>query len=323
MCKQLASCIASIDSLLDSPTMKEEVGRFLDMAENSPKWMLYSDYCLDDANKPNSVITFVMIPFLNEEKYKELREIIQSSQPKDLKHSKDLSSKYIEYITQQPVFSFSFLINDRKSLFGETHKDQIESVKAIINELKNCFNLWIEKEEDEEKINFYKEEVRKIDNQLKEIFQKDDAKILMDILLITLLGAHYSSAILKSLPNLETFGWFPDRDKTNEANGAIASTIFHITQYNQLKRQYVFCAAKPDSSVVPFYDDENRIADIICGTLADYNFDTGLISKDKFGTSLRELIADNKYIKIYRLHIVDSEGKISEIKISKTPFDSH
>ena len=67
---------------------------------------------------------------------------------------------------------------------------------------------------------------------------------------------------------------------------------------------------------MPFYDDENRIADIICGTLADYNIKENLISKEKFDEVLQGLMADNMYVKIYRFFVDGGLTHMGTIKIS-------
>ena len=65
--------------------IQEVIGAFLIESKESKKWMLYSDYCLDDKNKPNDVITFVLMPFIDEEHYAEMQKTIATLQPADIK----------------------------------------------------------------------------------------------------------------------------------------------------------------------------------------------------------------------------------------------
>ena len=63
----------------------------------------------------------------------------------------------------------------------------------------------------------------------------------------------------------------------------------------------------PDQNVELFYEEFNRMADIIAGTMADYNLRDNVISADKFDTVLTEFIADNPKVLTYRFFI--NEGK--------------
>ena len=69
------ACIELLKQEFEKDEMIAQVQEFLKRASFSPKWMLYSDYCLDDKNKPNDVLSFVLIPFISEEKYHELERL--------------------------------------------------------------------------------------------------------------------------------------------------------------------------------------------------------------------------------------------------------
>lgn len=91
------ACIELIRQEFDKEEMKAQIEDFLKRASFSPKWMLYSDYCLDDKNKPNDVLTFVLIPFINEAKYQELEKKINETQPVDIKHTKNINKEFMSY----------------------------------------------------------------------------------------------------------------------------------------------------------------------------------------------------------------------------------
>ena len=314
-------CFQLLKQEFEKEGMKTLVHDFLKKARYSPKWMLYSDYCLDDKNKPNDVLTFVLIPFISEDKYLELEQRIKETQPVDIKHTNNISEEFMSYIKTQAVFSFSFIVNDRQKLFGANEKEQIKTIEQTLINLKNAYTRWRDNAVNKEQEERYKDYISKINSQLRDIFLKKKVKDQIDVLLITMLAAYYTASILKLLPDLQLFGWFPDRDKTNETCGQMAVPIFNTYQYEFLgANQYQFCAAKPDSSVVPYYDNENRIADIICGTLADHNIKENLISKDKFDTVLQGLMADNMYVKVYRFFIDEAGTHMGELKISKLPL---
>ena len=311
------ACIELLKQEFEKDEMIVQVQEFLKRASYSPKWMLYSDYCLDDKNKPNDVLSFALVPFISEEKYQELEQKIKETQPVDIKHTRSISSEFMDYIKTQAVFSFSFIVNERQLLFGTDEAEQVKTVQSIFEGWKAGFAKWRDNAENEQQRDGYKDTITKINKQLREIFLKKKVKDQIDVLLITILAAYYTASILKYLPDIQIFGWFPDRDKTNETCEGLAVPIFNALQYEYLgARQYQFCAAKPDSQAVPFYDNENRIADIICGTLADYNLQENLISKDKFDEVLKGLMADNMFVKVYRLFVEGESAHLGKILIS-------
>ena len=75
----------------------------------------------------------------------------------------------------------------------------------------------------------------------------------------------------------------------------------------------------PDTSKKPFYDNENRIVDYICGTIADYDLQSNKVSKDKFCTVLEDLLADNPNVRIYRVISSKNPLQIGSITIEKKP----
>lgn len=314
--ESIDACIELLKQEFERDEMKVQVAEFLKRASYSSKWMLYSDYCLDDKNKPNDVLSFVLIPFISEEKYQELEQKINETQPVDIKHTRSISSDFMDYIKTQAVFSFSFIVNDRHLLFGTEEAERVKTVEKILNGWKEGFSRWRDNADNEQQRDGYKDTIAKINKQLREIFLKKKVKDQIDVLLITILAAYYTASILKQLPNIEIFGWFPDRDKTNETCDGLAVPIFNALQYEFMgARQYQLCAAKPDSQTVPFYDNENRIADIICGTIADYNITENLISKDKFDEVLKGLMADNMFVKVYRFFVDGDIAHMGRIEI--------
>lgn len=72
-----------------------------------------------------------------------------------------------------------------------------------------------------------------------------------------------------------------------------------------------------------FYDNFNRIADVICGTIADYDMKNNVVSKEKFSKVLRGVIADNMFIRTYRLSVNDENVNSGTIQISMKPFENN
>ena len=80
-------------------------------------------------------------------------------------------------------------------------------------------------------------------------------------------------------------------------------------------RQFQFCTFTPNDTVVPFFDDFNRIADVVTGAIADYNIEQDYITSNKFNTVLINFLADNKQVLIFRVHKICDKYHVGQIKM--------
>lgn len=317
--------LAQIERIFDIYFEDEElvasIDQFLEKSGYSGKWLLYSDYCLDDHNKPNDVLSFALIPFLDENIYQALDEAIHTYQPKDIKKSKEVNETFLKILKEFPIFSFSFILDDRKLLFGDTGSERVDTVISVLNEIKQNFEAWRKNaDEENEVVLYYDETIKKLKTQIHRVEQKKDTSLISDIILIALLGGVYASKILKRLPNLDIIGWFPDRDSSNEGCDNIIVPIYNTIVYNRIQNRHTrWAVTMPDTSKKPFYDNENRIVDYICGTIADYDLQSNKVSKDKFCTVLEDLLADNPNVRIYRVISSKNPLQIGSITIEKKP----
>lgn len=62
-------------------------------------------YCLDDKNKNNNVITFVIYPYIFN--FGDWEKIINNLQKKDLKNTRSVSDRFCQFLNQGYCFCFS------------------------------------------------------------------------------------------------------------------------------------------------------------------------------------------------------------------------
>ena len=303
------------DELCNDKEWKVSVHDFLNKSENATRWMIYSDYCLDDENKSNDVMSFVLMPYLDEEKYQEIDCTIKDLQPSDIKKVRTVNSEFLMYLKSLPILSFNFIVDNRKLLFGDTGDERLKTVLDFLGLINNQFETWIKNASKAHPLDYYKSSVKKISDCIRELSERKNCKLMQDIILIAFLGTLYSSKILQELPsNIEIVGWFPDRDKSNNAYDNIIMDIFNVLFYNQIPDCNIkFAFSGSETAIVPFYDNENRIVDYICGTLADYNLDEDFVTKDKFSIVLQRFFADNSSCHIYRIKSQEDPLKIGRI----------
>lgn len=307
-----------LDAYFDKEDMQRKIKSFLEESNGSKRWMLYSDYCLDDSNKSNDVVTFVLVPFISEEHYCEMQHTIAKLQPTDIKHTKFINKDLLDYLKGKPVLFFTFILDKRKTLFGDDHEKRVDSIKSALAEMTDGYEKWCDTARNEELLAHYKKTAKlmRLKVRYMEETKTPNVKLLGDVLLIAYLGAYVSYRVLENV-DVEIFGWFSDRDKVISGEDNIIVPIFNYFLHNLWKgeKQYQFCTMTPDQNVELFYDEFNRMADIIAGTMADYNLTDNVISADKFDTVLTEFVADNPKVLTYRCFIDEGKYHLAQVII--------
>lgn len=305
---------ALLDEIFAKAEIEDVVTDFRHRNSGNDKWLLFSDYCLDDKNKANDVMTFVLMPFESEEKFLEMQKQIKTLQPSDIKKTDTVNKDFLLYLKNESVLTFSFVFNDRKYFFGESQSQRVQNIKDTLQIIRDCYEGWKITTDNNEIQEYYDDAIKKFNRELTQLNGKNpNIKLLNDILITAFLGAYVSVKVLEKLP-IEIFGWFSDRDKVISGKDNIIVPIFNFYQHNMLSgHQFQFCTFTPNDRVKPFYDDFNRIADVVVGTIADYNIEEDYITADKFNTVLVDFLADNKQALTFRIYTVDNIYHVSQI----------
>lgn len=262
--------------------------------QNVTKWQCFSDYCFDDKEKSNDVVTFSIVPYIAN--YYLLEHHIKNIAQTDIKKTRKIKKEFIKFLNNYPLINFSFILNDRKSLFGETTDERQKSVLHHLNWAKKLYETWIKNEP--EKRNDYLKQIKRIDSCIREAKRGKKINIYIDLFLISFLGAYVAHIILSDLNKIEVFGWFSDRDKIFEIADGIVINFFQNNLHGLLtekQKSYQFGSSLATSNFDMFYDQFNKIPDYIAGTLSDYDINQNLISKDKFNTMLTDYMGDNTH----------------------------
>ena len=307
-----------IHTLLDEFFSKEEIRNVITKYQNKnskvSKWLMFSDYCLDDKSKANDVMTYVLMPFESEAKYTEMQQKIHDMQPSDIKKTSTVNETFLSYLKSENVLIFSFVLDDRKHFLAPSHNQCLDGIKGTLQTICDCYEGWKKTADNEDILKHYEEVVDTIKHQLATLNGKNpNIKLLNDILITAFFGAYVSVKVLKNL-SIEIFGWFSDRDKVISGKDNIIVPIFNYFQHNMLGgKQFKFCTFTPDDKVKPFFDDFNRIADVVTGAIADYNLEEDYITADKFNKVLIHFLADNKQVFIFRIHKIDDNYRVGQI----------
>lgn len=154
----------------------------------------------------------------------------------------------------------------------------------------------------------------KINKKLKKLYnatkQKSfNFKMFGKVLKICFLAGYLRYLLLKEKDNVEIFSWLSDRDAITDWQDGIYNEFYHIISHcicknklpqigkNTIKDVYLRDIAKNQ-----FYDGTNRVADFICGALADFNYNDRSVTGEKQCVLLENVISDNEYIVIFDIH---------------------
>ena len=215
------------------------------------------------------------------------------------------------------MINFSFILNNRKKLLGNNHKEVLGNLRDQYISMKEMYEEWMRNEP--HKKEEYTDYIHKINQCLSLIETDKKIKLLLDMLLIPFLGAYVSSIILKRIDKVEVFGWFSDRDKLNDIGDGLSLHIFHHQLHNLLNgKNFTFASTVANSNATIFYDELIKIPDYITGTLADYNLEDNIISKDKFYEILVGCMSNNSYNNhIFRIYKKNNSFNCDKIVILK------
>ena len=314
----LGELIRFIQKELRSQEAQEIIRTFLKEIDYPTKWILLTDYCLNDPNKAN-VITFVLLHYKSEAEYEALKKKILKLQKSDIKHTRYISNRLMRYLRRLPVFSYSFVLDNRDRLFGDTKAEQQKTVTDELVSIRDCYQSWLNNAPNAGVISHYQSVINKLNAQIRVVSQGKAIDLHEDILLTATLGALYTAEIVKAIPGLEIVGWFPDRDKITQSCNEIAILIFHCLLYSFLGGNDVQVpVADPKIMGTPFYDALNRIPDDICAAVADYDYQHPSISKEKFSHVLHILMAGNPYVRVHRLKRVANSYHFSTLVYKTT-----
>ncbi|MCH5248408.1 MAG: hypothetical protein J1E98_00675 [Lachnospiraceae bacterium] len=269
--------------------------------QNVTKWNMCSDYCFDDKNKPNNVVSFVIFPYIVD--FDDLNKVIEFMQPTDLKNCRTVSSSFCDFIKSGIFFSFNFVWG--KNCILDKWKDK-QSMDRVIQDYIDLTELW--QETTPKNAEYYK----RLNKQLKVLQNNTNRKsfnykLLGRIVGVTFLASYLKYLLLREIPNIEVFGWFSDRDAITIWNDEIYLVFYQMISHNLISNKLSSERSDKVMDVVPgdmnmFYDSLNRVADFICGAISDFNDSNGQVTGKKQCKLIEDAIADNDYLLIMKIY---------------------
>lgn len=268
-------------------------------------WYITSDYCLENKEKPNDVMTFTIFPLGNPYI---IKEEIKRYLPKDIKDFKNISEDAIKYIKESPYFfSLAVIIKDKNNIFN------LESNKLLLDRIIENMSNW----PDNKKNEF----IHKIKNFKEYLNRKTvDLKTLSEIN----VTVHIMSAILEFLlikANAKKIIWISDRDKITSFRDGVIHKFIRLGYSNLVHKRvndnevYGFLTNEEYDKDV--FDELIRIPDYISGAIASMDFSDSYKVAEKHYNLFDKGIVDNEKIYIMQIEHNQNSDTLSELQFSR------
>lgn len=266
-------------------------------------WFVTSDYCLDDNNKPNDVMTFTIFPF---DHLYTLKNGIKQYLSKDIKDIKNISNEAIRYIKTFPYFfSIAFIIENKNEIF------KLGSNKQHLDNMIKHMESWPHNKKGE-----FIHKMKKFRNYLdrKEV----DMRTLSDMsITVNIMSSIIEFLLIKT--RARHIIWISDRDRITDFQDGIVNEFVRIG-YSSLVNKRV-----PDNEVYGFwggkeydkqtFDELIRIPDYISGAIASINFEDNSEAPEKHYNLFDQSIVNNDRISIMHL---DNTDILSELEFKRS-----
>lgn len=292
-----------IFNCIDATVNKSSIHQFVKFLQKYPdvtKWFLCSDYCIGDAKKPNDVVSFVLYPYILS--FNEWNEVVNSMQKTDLKHCRQVSSSFCDFTKQGYFFSFNFIFKEKNILDKLGEKDCLDDLLKTYIEMTEKWQITTPNNAENYKI--INKKLRKLQNATKQ--KSFNYKMFGRMIKICFLAGYLRYLLIKEKDCIEVFSWLSDRDAITSWQDGICVEFYHIISHclceNNLSHEQelgIMDLYLIDEEKDQFYDGANRVADFICGGLADFNYDDGSVAGEKQRVLMEDVISDNEYLVIF------------------------
>lgn len=289
----------TLENTFNKSTIKE-FRQYLSNFSDIKKWMIFSDYCINDPQKPNNCITFVIYPYILD--LETIQSHIQEIAKVDLKHTRTINSDLCNFYKSGLIYSFNFILED-KNYFSQ--RLSTESIQSVINTYLNMLDTWdITTPQNKATHDKIRKNFKSFLNETK---RKSFNRSLAEQIFTTTFLASYVIYLLIRECTVDLVSWFSDTDNITTGFKNLIFYLFLIQPHCLCVQQIGDTYKQPklgfsDGKKPMFYEQMNRLADYICGFISE--FDMNIVPKsypEKYCYLADQVVADNKNICVLRI----------------------
>jgi hypothetical protein len=246
-------------------------------------YMLASDYCINDDNRPNDVFSFVIFP--NAIDFLTLKEIIRNVMSKDLKETNEIDKRAINLLNSGFVFALNFIfpkVNGKRALKTVEKGAVLFNIDKVIE----MVNIWIKNEPEKEET--YKLLIKKFKIFKSECMKKSfNIKLFVNIMICSTIAA-YLCYIISKHSGIHEICWFSDRDNMSTYGNGILFDYFSIQNngFEKNDTEYTYksqlATTSPNETEGMWYDEIIRLPDYFAGSYSGFNHKTNEIMAKKY-----------------------------------------
>jgi hypothetical protein len=294
-----------------------EFRKFLARHPMVTKWMIASDFVINEAQAASDAYAYTFFPY--DAEIQDLKAKIVKLVPKDFKKTKTVKPKLHEFFQSGETFTICLLTPKKYNVAGDIH-----AVRLSLDETLRMMRNWHDADGQQKVITAFE--------RLKERTKANNfnAQLMSTIVIATVLAA-FCAIVLAQERKIEIVGWFPDRDNITTSYERIAEYMFAVDfsafcqRYNIDERPIKTMIGRPEPDAAKakqtWYDELVRIPDFLAGPLAGWHYKKNLVTgRHKYADILQGAVADNPYL--ITLLLTDGEKGIgvSRLLCSKNPF---
>ncbi|KGM40412.1 hypothetical protein JY96_11225 [Aquabacterium sp. NJ1] len=287
--------------------------QFLKSNTQARNWLLLSDYAFNDRTKNSDVASFSFIPV--KEDIQKLFERFKSVAPKDIKKVKQVRPEFIDLIKSYPTFSVSVLLGRNRRL-SASERGGLVSDLGMIHQM---VDRW-QPRDGEQDYAALSQDFKVLLEALKE--RRANMRVVRDLVIVSNLVAYLAYSFHRQLTG-SSLVWATDRDSmlgflTGKSSGSLfhhfAHTLHHVlcVQGGLDSSASRLDFAVPEESGSLWYDDALRVPDLLCGALADLQYEVGKPlqwTHSKFEPVVLHLLSDQKSQLIFKISFDAESGE--------------
>ena len=284
--------------------------KFLDNHKHIKKWIIASDYCIEDKDKPNDTIAMTIIPCDSIEKIICDISTLTKKDIKDINSKSEISVDFLKYLNSERLFHIC-IIYEKSDMFVDSKESAELQVDFIIELIEN----WKINSDNEKAINNYNLLIKQFKMLKNETNRKTfNVGLFQNILFLSTFISYFASTIAV-INEAHVVGWASDRGPMVEAYNSIIFDFFWIQyhcictskEYDSDKTKLAFFTQNITTDKYGkslkhmWYDELVRLPDYIAGTFADLNMDNQESTQNKFIQIIEGVAADNKNLELHRI----------------------
>lgn len=297
------------------PYAERRLARFV-RQRGVTKWIIATDFCIDDSARPNDSFAFVILPA--GDRFAQTHDFLSRIPQRDLKQVKRIPQSISRLFRDGRVFSVCFVGDRERRLFPDASwaRRSVDDTIAMMKDWNNaaeCGHI-----------------IQQFEAARNELNKKSiNLRLLANIVLASSFAA-FLAALLSKHGSAELVGWAADRDKITDAYNKIAETMFSVNVSAVCQQ---FGIKEPKLGVFHQTNDDLwcdryvRLPDYLAGAAAASWDRHGVEPPAKIVQFIGETFPDNQYLLIFVISFGIVEGQfrslVSRVKFSRRPFGPH